>query len=66
MFSLLETVKIHGRLSVLLITAGFLEPALMEPHISDSELETVGITGWGEALRPAVMWGSVLVFVSQI
>ena len=30
-------------------------------YIRDSELETVGITGWAETLGPAVMWGSVLV-----
>ena len=45
MFSLLETVIIPGRLRLTRITDGFLEPALMERHISDPEQETVGITG---------------------
>ena len=63
MFSLLETVLIHGRLRVTLITDGFLELALMEPHISDPERETVGITGWADALGTAVMWGYELVLV---
>ena len=49
MFSLLETILIHGHLRVTRITDDSLEPALMEPHISDPELETVGIT---DEVRP--------------